>query len=68
MKRHQLHISDRKQAQQLGNTDEGKLQSGEERVEKLISKSTQVEPSAIPVGNPCPLAVKTPHTKKEKKK
>ena len=28
VKRHQLHISDRKQAQQLGNTDEGKLQSG----------------------------------------
>ena len=27
VKRHQLHISDRKQAQQLGNTDEGKLQS-----------------------------------------
>ena len=27
VKRPQLHISDRKQAQQLGNTDEGKLQS-----------------------------------------
>ena len=31
--------------------------SGEERGEKLILKSTQVEQSTIPVGNPSPLAV-----------